>query len=66
MKTASEIQLEALAEAYDDMIFTVEGFGMQLRNLIDMVESHHTEEEILKYANGFLYNIDGVIEGGGA
>lgn len=63
MKTANEIQLEALAEAYDERCCDLESCRTVVENIITMCEKDHNREIIAKYAKELLEDIDEMIEG---
>jgi len=63
MKTANEIQVEALAEAYDERCCDLEAVRLAVESLITMCENDHNREIIAKYAKELLEDIDEMIEG---
>ena len=62
MKTANEIQLDALAESYDDLCFEVDAIKTQVENIIHLLESHHEREAVVNYAKRLLDDIVGMVE----
>lgn len=72
MKTANEIQIEALAKAYDDLCFyqrvveedkSFETIRCQVDCIIEMLESEdYSREDVANYAKHFLDDIMGMIE----
>jgi len=61
MKTASEIQLEALAEAYDEMCCDVREIRTNVFDIVHLVESGRNSQEIANHARRLLTHMNSMI-----
>jgi len=65
MKTAIEIQLDAIADAYDELKCEFQGVRSSLHNILHLLESGRQNNEIAVYVEKVCNQVDEVTDNEG-